>query len=111
MTITSFVTLYNQVKQSIKNKILGTYSIRIKFSNETIGYVRKITKTSCGYRYEITKNIEQALTYKAHKRCENNINNLTKNRYITSNKDHIFELYEITTAVLRKEKLKKLKTL
>ena len=111
MKITGFIILYNQVKQSIKNKILGTYSIRIKLSNETIGYVRKITKTACGYRYEITKNIEQALTYKAHKRCENNLNNLSNNRYITSNKDHTFELYEITTAVLRKEKLKKLKTI
>lgn len=111
MLITSFITLYNQVKQTIKNKILGTYSIKIKLSNETIGYVRKITKTTCGYRYDITKNIEQALTYKAHKRCLNNIDNLTNNRYITSNKDHMFEYYEITTAVLRKEKLKKLKSL
>jgi len=42
--------LYNQVKQTIKNQILGTYSIRIKLSDETVGYVRKITKTSCGYR-------------------------------------------------------------
>jgi len=111
MKITGFITLYNQVKQTIKNKIVGTYSIKIKLSDETVGYVRKITKTSCGYRYEITKNIEKALTYKSHKRCENNINNLTNNRYIISNKDHTFELYEITTAVLRKEKLKKLKTI
>lgn len=111
MKITSFVTLYNQVKQTIKNKVLGTFSIRIKLSDETVGYVRKITKTSCGYRYEITKNIEKVLTYKSHKRCMNNVENLTNNRYITSNKDYTFEPYEITTAVVRKEKLKKLKGL
>jgi hypothetical protein len=91
--------------------VLGTYSIRIKLSDKIVGYIRKITKTNCGYRYEITKSIEKALTYKVHKRCLNNIDNLINKRYITSNKEHIFECYEITTAVLRKEKLKKLKTL
>ena len=111
MKITSFITIFNQVKQTIKNQILGTYSIKIKLSDETVGYVRKITKTSCGYRYETTKNIGKALTYKAHKRCLNNINNLTNNRYILNNKEHIFELYEITNSVLRKEKLKKLNKL
>ena len=111
MKITSFITIFNQVKQTIKNKVLGTYSIRIRLSDEVVGYVRKITKTNCGYRYEITKNIEKALTYKAHKRCLNNIENLTNKRYIISNKEHTFELYEITTAVLRREKLKKLNTI
>ncbi len=105
----AFITIFNKITEIIRNKIIiGNYSIRIKKNNVFVGYVKNIKNTSCGYKYEKTMFIEKALSYKSYKRCMINIENITNNRYILNDKDHIFEIYEITSSVLRKEKLKKI---